>query len=393
MKRIILIALLALCLGWAIEYSLRIKSLGTDFAHLIPDYETDLYNNPRSIGTSLVGVRFDPYASMPLTGIALSKRFGWYGKYWGSSIFELRDRSYGWESNTGFRIDFEDLWMLDMRGHIWKIFEDVWHLYNDGYYKSQEYENSNNLSSREQNLAYFLKVQGEQHKFTENLALHGMAGGAYYWKRTQENEINLLDQHFLILSFRFKLFYRNAPTPNKFTSWFIDIGGPRSTEEIDALPYSIYLRAPDDEFGLQPVFSANALITSMAWAKGYPLEENGFFAIGIRDDLLYQNMEHAQADSIMIFLRNKLSIPLAVEYIINRVSVRFGTVFYSEYKNNKKENDEIIFRQTISHSLNYNYSFGLGWEPVDRFNIDLHYHSHGWDFGPKDWEIYLKYFL
>lgn len=392
MRRLLLITLITMCCAYAIEHSMRIKSLGTDFAYLIPDYETDLYNNPYNIGTSLVGISYDPHASMPLKGIVLSKRFGWYGKYWGSSTYHLHDTQYGWESSKSYRIDFEDLWMLDMRGHIWKIFEDVWHLYNDGYYTRQEYQNSNNLGSCQEIFALFLKAQGEALSVSEKLKVHMMAGGAYYYQGEQERDWYTVDQLFFIPSARIGLFYRNSPTPNEFTSWYIDIGGPRSTKEIDNLPYSIFMRAWDDISAIQSVLGANALIAKLAWVKGFPLQNKGFFAIGLRDSVLYQKMEHAQADTTMCYLQNRFSIPCAVEYTINTVSLRIGTVFYYQYTNRKKEDGDTIFIHEITHTPHYSYSFGLGWEPVDRFHIDVHY-RHRYYFDLRDWKLYLRYML
>jgi len=54
-------------LSYGIEYSLRIKALGTDFAYLVPDYETDLYQNPQLLGEKLTGVCFEPDLNEPLT--------------------------------------------------------------------------------------------------------------------------------------------------------------------------------------------------------------------------------------------------------------------------------------------------------------------------------------
>ena len=74
---VVLLAFASLC--FAMQYSLRIQALGTDFAYLIPDYETDLYHNPNLMGEKLNGISYEPGLSAPVTMRVLTKRFGWFG--------------------------------------------------------------------------------------------------------------------------------------------------------------------------------------------------------------------------------------------------------------------------------------------------------------------------
>jgi hypothetical protein len=126
-----LVFLVLVCLGYTIEYSVRIKALGTDFAYLIPDYETDLYQNPQLLGTQLAGISFEPDLNEPVTARILFKRFGVCGSCWGS----YSDHQSSAYTTTNKHLYINDLWMLDLRGKVWKFLaDDVWHWYNDGDY-------------------------------------------------------------------------------------------------------------------------------------------------------------------------------------------------------------------------------------------------------------------
>ncbi|MCK4672620.1 hypothetical protein KAT67_01425 [candidate division WOR-3 bacterium] len=384
MNRLLIFPLIIICFANAIEYSHRIQALGTDFAGLIPDYETDLYQNPQLFGERLVGISYDAYSSEPLKLILLSKRFGMYAKYWGSYSYEQTATDYGWESFKTYSFHFEDLWMLDMRNR-------VWNLYNDGFFSKTEYLNSYNFSSQNKTLEYFLKGQGS-YNIGNFLKLNITAGGGIYWRNKKENDFNIiLDQWIIMPSGRIGIFYRNAPLPNKFSSWFIDIGGPISTYEIGTLPYSIYLHVSEVPLEVKQIFFANTIIGRIGWAKGLPINDEGFVAIGWRDDFLYQQTEQADTNITFCGIRNTLSLPLAVEYRVNKFTIRFGTRVYYSYTYNKEWDNNTILKQQIRHAINYNYSFGLGWQPSDNFVIDLGYKRSYYGFDIGDWSIYLKY--
>ncbi|GAI26330.1 unnamed protein product, partial [marine sediment metagenome] len=95
MNRLLIILLVIICFAHAIEFSQRIQALGTDFAYLIPDYETDLYRNPQLLDRGLTGITYEPSnlyqyrvpliydryiyipnPCIPFTLILSSKRFG-----------------------------------------------------------------------------------------------------------------------------------------------------------------------------------------------------------------------------------------------------------------------------------------------------------------------------
>jgi long-subunit fatty acid transport protein len=80
-----------------------------------------------------------------------------------------------------------------------------------------------------------------------------------------------------------------------------------------------------------------------------------------------------------------------VEYRVNKFTIRFGTRVYYSYTYNKEWDNNTILKQQIRHAINYNYSFGLGWQPSDNFVIDLGYKRSYYGFDIGDWSIYLKY--
>lgn len=394
MKNIITGLICAVVCAHGIEYSTRIQALGTDFAYLIPDYETDLYRDMDLFGKKMVGIGYDrasSYSTKPAKGILLTSRFGWYGRYWGEYVRTWTGDEDYWYALHEKALYFEDVWMLDMRGHIWKFMEGVWHLYNDGYYTDGKHRNSSGNQERYTKLAYFFKAQGTQ-KLSDVLKISSFVGAAFYWKRNQGGGVDHINELLYIPSGKVGLFYRNAATANEFTSWYIDIGGPVSTAEIDALPYSL----SSDEYwwfvsgtDVRIVWLANAITGKIAWVKGIPIHGDGFVAIGAVNDFLYQRTIDPDTNLTQLGIDNTLTVPLAVEYTINHVVVRFGTKCSYRYSRRRINDDTVLYSQNSSHTLHYTYSFGLGWQPVDNFLIDLQ--NNDALSGVRNWTIYLKY--
>jgi len=395
MKRIVVGLICGVVCAHAIEYSTRIQALGTDFAYLIPDYETDLYRDMDQFGNKMVGISYDREASFstkPAKGILLTSRFGWYGRYWGECGRARTGGEDYWSTSRHHLLHFEDVWMVDMRGHIWKFMEGVWHLYNDGYYTDYELTNSSGNQERNTELAYFFKGQGT-HKFSDVLKISSFVGAAFYWQRLQEGNVDHINELLYIPSGRVGLFYRNTTAANKFTSWYIDIGGPISTAEIDALPYSL----SSDEYwwfvsgtDLRIVWFANAITNKIAWVKGIPIHNDGFVAIGAVNDFRYQRTIDPDTNLTQLGIDNTLTVPLAVEYTANRVAVRFGTKCYYHYSRRRINDSAVLYSQNSSHTLEYTYSFGFGWKPTDELSVDVLY-ARVYDFDLHDWSVYAKY--
>ncbi len=385
-----------ICFAGAIEYSHRIQALGTDFAYLIPDYETDLYRDVELFEKTFIGLSYAPHTYIPIPSplrlILLTKRFGWYGEYWGDSWYDFDAFPGGfWDSYKNYYISFNDLWMLDMRGHIWKILEGVWNVYNDGYLQKEEWRDASDFPREKIKLAYFFKAQGT-HKLGRFLRLNGIDGWAFYWKREREYGIDRMNELLWMPSGRIGLFYRNAPTPNEFTSWFIDIGGPITTVEIDALPYSLFsdtYHQFSSGTEIRSIWFCNAFLGKIGWAKGIPLGENGFFVFGLRDDFLFQRTEPPDSNITQKGVRNVVSFPFAIEYRMNAVTLRFGTKWYYQYSCNKIRTNTATLDHWVTNTLKRDYSFGLAWQPHERVVIDL-YNDFELD-NIENWSLYVKY--
>lgn len=393
MKKILVLLITLVCISHAIKYSSRIKALGTDFANLIPDYETDLYNNSQLLGKKLLGISYEPNLGTPLTMRVLTKRFGWFGNYWASYRNNKPPIPY-WYPNI-ISISANDLWMLDLRGKLPKFLaSDVWNLRNDGsYYKKPYYVNEMNYDTI-CTIKYLLSATGS-HNIGKHLKIIPLVcGGIYgnYRNYRYSGEVQELDQWLFIYTGMVGIYYRNTPINNKFSSFYLTIGGPVSTSDIDGLPYSVYSHLFGDE--IQQTFFAKTLTAQLGLAKGITIDENGFIAIGMRDVLLYQRTHTPDTSFIYPYtelrgLRNTLSFPLALEYNIGKIALRIGTRLYYTFKGDKEWNSDSTLTHYNEHQLNLGYSFGLSWQPTDNFIIDVYNTNNLAELDA--WAIYLKY--
>jgi len=383
-----LVALLTLAsLCFAVQYSLRIRSLGTDFAYLIPDYETDLYNDPSLMGEKLNGISYEPGLSTPLTMRVLTKRFGWFGNYWAK--YKDNKSNLSWYPNTT-SISANDLWLLDLRGKFWKFLtDDVWNLYNDGSYNETRYFSQPNDYDTTRTMKYLIGATGPHSMGTNFKLISKVCGGFYEYYRNR-SDYGDVDQQLWIYTGRVGIYYRKASTDN-FTSLYLMAGGPVTTEDIDNLPYPVFSHLSDDE--IQQTFFAKTLVTQLGWAKGIAVNDNGFVAIGLRDVLLYQRTN--TADTSFTFpnkelcgLRNTLAFPIALEYQVNNVALRIGTRFYYTFKGDREWNSDSTLVRYNEHNLGFGYTWGISWYLNDNFAIDLY---NADDLSSKNnWAIYLR---
>ena len=393
MKKFFIAFLLFICFCFAVQYSLRIKSLGTDFAYLVPDYETDLYNDPNLIGEKLAGISYEPGLSSPLIMRVLTKRFGWFGNYWAKHWNNIL-ANYVPINITSITVN--DLWMLDLRGKLPKLLAyDVENLRNDfSYYKKRVYFNDNDYDTI-RTIKYLCSSSGAFRIGKYFKIIHRICVGIHGYYRNYihyGSDVEEIDQWLFISTGRIGLYYRNAASANKFSSFYLTIGGPVTSADIDGLPYSVFSHLYADE--MQQTFFARTLIAQMGWAKGISIDENGFIAIGMRDVLLYQRTN--TPDTFFIYpitelrgLRNTLSFPVALEYHIGRVALRAGTRLYYTFKGDKEWNSDSTITCYNEHQLHFDYSFGLSWRPHDNFIIDVYNTNYLAEL--DNWAIYLKY--
>ncbi len=363
-----------ICVANAIEYSHRIKALGTDFAYLIPDYETDLYRNPQILSENVIGIsynRYNPYVSTPLKLIFSSKRFGVLGRYWLSYNYYQGSLS---KWITSYSLYLEDIWMLKIKDYVLNI-------YNDGQLSNEEYSDGD----LDKLLEYFIKTQSS-YNLGELFNLNIKIGTGFYEKIYRYEGHEVYNNRIWIPSARIGLFFRNTASVNQFTSWFIDIGGPISAAEISSLPYSIEIDLFLRERTLK--FFASTFIAKCGWATGKSINNKSFFVIGVGENLLYQKQSISWFQRFLA-VTNTISLPIGIEYNVNTISIRLGTSFSYNLVYTRELHDTILRSEEIHHTLDYNRSFGFGWQPNKHLTIDLYNTGDLTDIG--NWEVYLKY--
>jgi len=364
MRYLLVFFVLLISSSHALQFSSRIKALGTDLAWLIPDYQTDLYRNPQFFSARMLGIAYDESENTPLSIMLASRRIGVLTRYWIDYDYELEPGYYGWQSTEEYTIEFEDLWMI-------RIKDEVWNIYNDGLIRRYEEDNVQTYNNYLLNdLEYFIRSQTSFYFGRLNIDLKIAAG--FYERIEQYNHIDNYNQRIGITSGRIGLFYCNMTPPdhNRFTSWYLMFGGPISRDEIDSLPYSIYSDLADHERKLK--YFGNTFISRFGWAKVWPLTDNGFFVMGLRDNFLFQPIHDFMTDNNLQAINNSLRIPLAVEYSIKNIYLRFGTRGFYDFTRSKESNAAGLIRENITHKLGYDYSFGIGWQPTRNLSIDLH---------------------
>jgi hypothetical protein len=379
MKHLLVCLVLLITSTHALQFSSRIKALGTDFAWLIPDLQTDLYRNPQMLSEKMLCMAYDEDENSPLSIILASRRIGVLTRYWIEYDYELEPAYYGWQSTEEYMIEFEDLWMV-------RIKDEVWNIYNDGLisrYEEDNVQTYNNYLLKD--LEYFIRSQTSFSFGKLNIDLKIAAG--FYERVDQYNHIDNYNQRIGITSGRIGLYYTGISQPNRFTSWYLTLGGPISRDEIDSLPYSIYSDLADHERKLK--YFGNTFISRFGWAKVWSLTDNGFFAIGLRNDFLYQPIHSYITNNDLRAITNSLRIPLAVEYPLKNIYLRFGTRFFYDFTGSKESNVTGLIQEDIAHEFGYNYSFGIGWQPNKNLSIDLHNQEYLNIL--SNWSVCIKY--
>jgi len=392
--RLLIVILTLCCTATALQHSNRMQALGTDLAHLIPDYETDLYRNPCLLDRRLAGLSFEPmlfyrYGSsiypyvvvnqMPVTLRLLNKSMGMTGQYWINYTHDLEPHEYGWRSSTFNAIRLNDLWMYRVR-------KAVINLYNDLDYSKITYLNSANSESIEKRTEYIVKTQISL-PIRKRLSLDLKLGYGLYETCEEIDGIDIHKRRINMGLFRIGLYCRNVSKPNDFTSWYLDIGSPVTNAEIDSLPYSAYAHLADSETRF--VIFAQTMTARLAIARALPVSNHGFLAVGIKNSLLFQNTsDHAEALDLR-GIKNTMALPLGFEYRINTVALRFGARFRYDFGSLRAAADHEVREQSIEHEFGYDYSFGLGWQPHKSVALDL-FNSGDLTY-LRNWALYIKY--
>jgi hypothetical protein len=394
MKTKIMLAMILCCSAWAIGTSHRITALGTDLAHLVPDYETDLYRNPQLLGRALIGISYAPdpvyyyvtypfppfyVQQTPISPTLTANNFGVMGEYWMNYEHGLNPTQYGWQISNFAAYRIQDLWMSRVKKLIINI-------YNDLDYSKIKYLTSTNSWYVNRHLEYLIKTQSA-FRITKNLTLDIKIGFGFYERKREESNYLHYNQRINLGLARAGLYCRNVIAANDFTSWYFDIGSPMSNTEIDSVPYSVYSCVLDDEHIF--MLSARTLLSRLGIAKAIPLTRTGMFIIGARNSFLLQCTEDVNADQGLRGIENIISLPVAIEYSLNTITLRFGTRFWYDFLHLRQASDDYVITQRINHAVDYGYSFGLGWNPHKNLTLDLYNNGDLWRL--QNWAVYLKY--
>jgi len=383
-KYVFIVCCLFLRMGFGIEYSLRIKALGPDFAYLIPDYETDLYRYTDMYTRDNKFVEVIP--GVPFTVKLLTSRFGLMGEYNVNYDFYYSPTNY-WEKNYWFTIN--DLWMWDARKLLPGFLGDVWNVTNDVYWYDDKIIRLPSYSKNHlTKLQYILGIPGSGNigKYFKH---YGVAACGLYLNKYNYNDYTVyLDQRLLFVSGKAGISYRRFRSDNDFVSAYIEISGPVTNAEVDALPWPVFSYMLSDIDSRISNF-LQTLIARTAFVKGIPINEQSFVAFGIRNQYLCQHIDQADTNLTLTGMNNILSFPLAVEYRINAVAIRLGTHINYNISEHQEEQNNSNVRHWIDQELDWTSSCGIGWRLGSKFNFDLY--KEGISLQGNDIEICFKF--
>ena len=177
--------------------------------------------------------------------------------------------------------------------------------------------------------------------------------------------------------------------PYRFSSLYLTFGGPISRVEINSLPYSIYSDLARQERQLK--YFAQTLLVNLGWAKAWPIANKSFAVFGLSNNFIYQPTHDYFTGNDLQAIVNSLRVPIAVEYLINKIYLRFGTSLVYEFRNLKESDSTGIPEEDISHTMSYKYTFGIGWSPIENLSIDIY--NNQLLYKLSNWAIHVNYFF
>jgi|GEM_PF-3154579 len=393
MKKVSLITALFFSFMAAQDLSCRIKALGDNFAILVPDYETDVLYNPIFLSQNLLGVYYKTFEETPIKLTFLYRSIGLNGLYWPTYDYELESNGTNWEVNSTLSDRLKIVGLFKIKGIGVSITPDI----SRSREKSWNSVNYSELQSSQK----FMYTSSVGFKLLNKFFLFVEPAVGFWEELNKVQNNNLKHQEIIMPSGKLRILYRNLTSEQRFISAFLDVGGPTSISDFDELPLSPYSHFVQiDRLKLTLPFGL-AFLTNFGICLGFPVNDNSLLAIGLKEKYIAQFVLFKDyynypvtLDSIGIAEKNRITLPIATEHMINRVAIRFGINFHYDYynlaewvKNSKWE----INSQTISDVLDYSYTFGLGWKTKDNLIIDLRYEAHYWRFDLRDWSVYLKY--
>lgn len=361
------------------EYSSRIKALGIGFAYLIPDYETDLFNNPQLLGTRVSSITYNPDEGARFKFIHLSPRFGVYARYWPSYVNNFDSLSNEWRRNSHGQLFIRDLWMVRVRNYIVN-------LSGDGYFDIEENEEHDTQYSMNFATDYYVRSQLALN-ISKNCYLDIKIGSALYAEIQKRGENYAYSPCIISPTGCVGIYKKDIAYTNNFRSWFFSVGGPVSRFDETLMPFPIYQDM--DTSMLKVKLFGNAMIAKIGWGKGIPIAGTCCLIVGLRNNFSFQRSTEELSSRVHQGFKNTLSFPVAVEFTLSKTNLRFGThVDYTFRRHSVYANASELLKSD-EHSLDYGYSFGLGWTPSEHLTIDFYNLKKLHDL--QEWSVSLQY--
>ena len=388
-RKLLLLTFIIITINTARDLSCRMRALGDDFALLIPDYETDVFYNPIFLNKNLVGVYYNTMEETQIKLNFLYHSFGFYGMYWPSYYHYLEPQDDGWQTYTQFNDRLKSTFLFKIKTIGLSITPDI------SRYRVKEWNSTNykNLSSWQN----FLGKSSVGIKINNKFFLFIEPALGFLEELEQTQDINTKDQRIIILSGRLNVLYRDIKEENRFVSANLEIGGPTSLSDIGGLPFNPFGYYGPFDKEILPFY--NYFQANSGFCLGLPVGDNLMITLGLREeyDLQIVLPKVYTHDNIYLAINNKVSSPIAIEYKLNRIALRCGAIFFYNYSNSEYGNGSLFERvdsfQTKIHELGYSFTFGLGWQPKEKFKVDLKYSGGGSILGLNNWSIYLSYLI
>jgi hypothetical protein len=309
--------------------------------------------------------------------------------YWPEYYHQLEPQDHDWQAYTTFNDRLKSTFLFKIKTIGLSITPDI------SRFREKDWNSTNykNLSSSQE----FLGKSSVGIKLNNKFFLFIEPALGFKEDLEQTQDINTKDQRIIILSGKLNILYRDIKEENRFVSANLEIGGPTSLSDIGGLrppPFEYY--EPFDKVIL-PFY--NYFRANSGFCLGLPVGDNLMIALGLREkyDLQVVLPKVYTQDNIYLAINNEVSSPVAIEYKLNRIALRCGTNFFYNYSSYEYGNGSLFERvdsaQRKYDELGYSFTFGLGWQPKEKFKVDLKLRRGGSILDLNNWSIYLSYLI
>ncbi len=392
-RKLLLLSLILISISNARDLSCRMRAMGDDFALLIPDYETDVFYNPIFLGKKQIGIYYNTMEETQIKINFLHRSFGLYGFYWPGYFYNYESDGIDWFTNSYCNDRFKGVFLLKIESIGFSITPDI-SLVRNKYWDSAERKE---LASTQK---FMFKASAGFH-LTDKFFIFIEPTFGFWEELTRTQNIDTQHKDIFIPSGRINILYRYIKENNHFLIGYLEIGGPTSNDDVNERSFSHFSNLNGITTSIEPF--GNSLTTNLGICRGFPIGVNSMIALGCLENFSFDFVSHQQLipnlfDSKLHTLNNRVSLLIALEYYINHVVIRSGAEISHFYRVSEEQylsNGYIATSQVRNSGINYNFSFGFGWQLKEKLIVDLK-HIGGYRnyiLGLDNWSIYLKYLL